>query len=115
MLKMKNITQFIMESLDEENIFFLLDTYFRTNEENQSQFYGIIAECIKNKIITETKLKELIKNTFLETELESFINFICNDVTLSTSKDNNIDYIYQLKKLIEYLINNKSTQNKWIK
>lgn len=112
---MKHLSNYITECLDNDNIFFLLDTFFRNNNEAESQFYGIIAEFMKTKIVTTDKLKQLIKGTFLETELENFINLICNDVSLLKTNKTDIDYIYQLKKLIEYLISNKSTQNKWIK
>lgn len=112
---MKHLSKYITECLDNDNIFFLLDTFFRNNSDAESQFYGIIAEFMKTKIVGVDKLKQLIKGTFLETELENFINLICNDVSLLNTGKTDIDYIYQLKKLIEYLISNKSTQNKWTK
>ncbi len=112
---MKHLSKYITECLDNDNIFFLLDTFFRNNSEDESQFYGIIVEFMKTKIVGVDKLKQLIKGTFLETELENFINLICNDVSLLNTGKTDIDYIYQLKKLIEYLISNKSTQNKWTK
>lgn len=112
---MKTLKSYIVECLDNENIFFLLDTYFRNNDEYASQFYKIVSECIKNKIVSKDKLKELIKGTFLENELEGFVNFISNDVSLSNTTNHNVDYLYELKQIIEWLISNKSIQNKWNK
>ena len=111
---MKRLAIYIKESIDEDNIFYLIDAYIRNDEKMQADFMNIVSQCIADRTVTEKKLAEYIKGTFLENSLNEFVNFINNDTELSNSPSS-IDYIYQLKKIIEYVIGNKSSQNKYIK
>lgn len=107
----KSLSSFIYEALDNDNIFYLLNSYFRNDEQSKNDFYNIIAECVKRKAVSKNELAELIKGTFLENELEGFINFVDNDVSLKNT-DNNIDYLSELQNLIKWLITNQSLQKK---
>jgi hypothetical protein len=86
----------------------------KNDEKMKDDFMNIISQCIADRTVTEKKLAEYIKGTFLENSLNEFVNFINNDVEISNSPSS-IDYMYQLKKIIEYIIGNKSSQNKYIK
>ena len=111
---MRTLYTYIKESIDEDNIFYLIDCYIKNDEKMKDDFMNIISQCIADRTVTEKKLAEYIKGTFLENSLNEFVNFINNDVEISNSPSS-IDYMYQLKKIIEYIIGNKSSQNKYIK
>lgn len=107
---MKSLTQFIMEELDVDNLFWLLDKWFERNEVQKSEFIEII---IKSKEggdkVNIDDLKKYLHNTQLEKNLKEFINFIDNDLEPSTTKD----YLYALKQVIEVIIGKKE-KNKYL-
>lgn len=105
---MKTLKTYIYEELD-ENIYWLLDKWFERDEENMQLFIELVAEC-GAKTISVERIKEMIANTTFEQNLKQFINFIDGDV-----HDNEKDYYYVLKKIIETVSANKSAENKYIK
>ena len=105
---MKTLTTYIHEELD-ENIYWLLDKWFERDEESKTLFIEMVATC-GSKTISVDKIKEMIANTSFEQNLKQFINFIDGDV-----HDNDKDYYYVLKKIIEIVSANKSAENKYIK
>lgn len=107
---MKSLSQFIKEELD-ENIWWLLDKWFERNELQYQEFVELIVKCKQDgEKINIENLKEYIKNTQLEHNLKSFINFIDNEV----NPVNNKDYIYSLKQIIETVMGKKE-KNKYLK
>lgn len=107
---MKSLSQFIKEELD-ENIWWLLDKWFERNELQYQEFVELIVKCKQDgEKINIENLKEYIKNTQLEHNLKSFINFIDNEV----NPVNNKDYLYSLKQIIETVMGKKE-KNKYLK
>lgn len=107
---MKSLSQFIKEELD-ENIWWLLDKWFERNELQYQEFVELIVKCKQDgEKINIENLKEYIKNTQLEHNLKSFINFIDNEVNPISNKD----YIYSLKQIIETVMGKKE-KNKYLK
>lgn len=105
---MKTLSRYIKEELD-ENIYWLLNKWFERDEESENTFIELVAKC-GSKTISVDEIKNTIKNTELEKNLKQFINFIDGDV-----HDSDKDYYYVLKKIVETVSANKSTENKYIK
>ena len=118
---MKNLKDFINESRINEdiddNLFWLLDKWFERNENQKSEFISILVQCRQEgDKVSIDNLKKLLHNTELKKDLKEFINFLSNDL----EPQNNKDYLYELKQVIEvvigkkennkYLENNKETQ-----
>lgn len=106
---MKSLQEYIIEELD-ENLFWLLDTWFNRNEEESNEFIEILTKYNVEKKKTAKDVQELIKGTKLEKNLIQFINFVDNDIK---QKEQNKDYIYNLKKILDIVSGNKSDENKY--
>ncbi len=105
----------IKESLDIDNLFWMLDTWFTNNEQERSTFMSIIDNCIIKRTYTKNDLAKICDN--INFEIRPFINFLCKDAVVSdnNSEDYSIDYYYELKKVIDALISNKATNNKYVR
>ena len=106
---MKSLQEYIIEELD-ENLFWLLDTWFDRNEEESNEFIELLTKYNVEKKKTVKDVQELIKGTKLEKNLIQFINFVDNDIK---QKEQNKDYIYNLKKILDIVSGNKSDENKY--
>ena len=102
---MKELKVYIKEELDKD-MFYLLDIWFLAHDNEIKQFKDIIQKCKNDKITNIKKLEEYIKGTFLETEIVAFINFINNEVF----GDENENYLYSLKRLIDTIIFDKNNR-----
>ena len=106
---MKSLNQYIIEELD-NNMWWLLDKWFERNEQQYQEFITIIVQCKQNgEKVNIENLKEYIKGTQLEKNINQFINFIDNEVNPETNKD----YLYSLKQIIEMIISKKE-KNKYL-
>lgn len=105
----------IHESLDIDNLFWMLDTWFTNNEQERSTFMSIIDNCIIKRTYTKNDLAKICDT--INFEIRPFINFICKDAVVKDNnpEDYNIDYYYELKKVIDTLISNKATNNKFVR
>ena len=111
---MKNLKDFINESrINEdvdENLFWLLDKWFERNENQKSEFISILVQCRQEgDKVNIDNLKKLLHNTELKKDLKEFINFLSNDL----EPQNNKDYLYELKQVIEVVIGKKE-KNKYL-
>ena len=89
------------ESLDEENLLWKLDKWFETREDQKQQFYELIAKY--NQTVDVKELQKDLENTDFYSNIKEFVNFLYDDFDFNTEKD----YIYQLKKIIEYIKSKK--------
>lgn len=106
---MRSLKDYIFEELD-DNLFWMLDKWFERNEKQAQEFIEIIVKCKQEGAkVNIDNLKKYIKGTQIEANLESFINFVDNDLEPQQNKD----YIYVLKLIIEMIIGNKSKTNKY--
>ena len=103
------------ESLDVDNLFWMLDTWFANNEQEKSSFMSLIDNCIIKKTYNKNDLAKLCDN--INFDIRPFINFISKDAVIKDNEreDFNIDYYYELKKIIDALISNKATNNKYVR
>ncbi len=106
---MKDITKFIKEELESENLLWLLDKWFERDEFSEKEFIDIVFQCQADHN-TNNAEKYLNQTTKLKQHLKEFINFVSDEVNIKADKD----YIYQFKELLKILIGNKSDQNKYI-
>lgn len=102
----------IIESLDIDNLFWMIDTWFSNNEQERSLFLSIIDNCIIKKTYNKNDLSKLCDNCNFD--VRPFINFMSKDAVKNNQEDNT-DYYYELKKIIDALISNKATNNKYVR
>jgi hypothetical protein len=93
------------EDLDAENLMWKLDKWFEDRAEERQVFYEMIAKY--NQTVDVKNLAKDIKDTKFEETLKEFVNFMYDDFDFSTEKD----YLYQLKKIIEYIKGKKVDLN----
>jgi hypothetical protein len=93
------------EELDAENLMWKLDKWFEDRAEERQVFYEMIAKY--NQTVDVKNLAKDIKDTKFEETLKEFVNFMYDDFDFSTEKD----YLYQLKKIIEYIKGKKVDLN----
>lgn len=107
--------KFTNESLDVDNLFWMLDTWFSNNEQEKTSFMSLIDNCIIKKTYNKNDLAKLCDN--INFDIRPFINFISKDAVIKDNEreDDNIDYYYELKKIIDALISNKATNNKYVR
>ena len=110
-----NETQLTNESLDVDNLFWMLDTWFSNNEQEKTSFMSLIDNCVIKKTYNKNDLAKLCDN--INFDIRPFINFISKDAVIKDNEreDDNIDYYYELKKIIDALISNKATNNKYVR
>lgn len=110
-----NVSESLNEALDIDNIFWMLDTWFANNEQEKTSFMSIIDNCIIKKTYNKNDLAKLCDN--INFDIRPFINFMSKDAVVTDNKreDFNIDYYYELKKIIDVLVSNKSTSNKFVR
>ena len=98
----------LVEELD-DNMFYLLDIWFSNREKEYVEFTNLVMRCKQDGMANDKKLGEYIKGTFLETQINQFVNFIENDLIPNENKNN----LYSLKKIIDRILFDKT--NKYIK
>ena len=113
--KVIETAEYTNESLDVDNLFWMLDTWFANNEQEKTTFMSLIDNCIIKKTYNKNDLAKLCDN--INFDIRPFINFMCKDAVLNANEieDANIDYYYELKKIIDALISNKATNNKYVR
>ena len=100
---MKHLNELINEEL-ENTTFWLLDKWFETNENDKIEFMSLISLANNNNTVAQADLEKALNGTEFSKHLKEFINFIENDVVLPESTD----YMYKLKKLIDFILSNKN-------
>ena len=109
---MKNLNQFIKESEESDLLLWQLDQWFTQYEDERQEFMNIILACINDHGVTN--VESYLGQTFkFKTNYEAFVRFILDDPNIISNKE--LDYIYNLKQIIQQLMNNKSSKNKYIK
>ena len=110
-----NVIEYTNESLDVDNLFWMLDTWFSNNEQERTSFMSLIDNCVIKKTYSKSDLAKLCDN--INFDIRPFINFISKDAVINDNEreDMNIDYYYELKKIIDALISNKATNNKYVR
>lgn len=104
---MKNIIDNIKEELN-DNIFWLLDKWFDANEENKQDFIELISMYKKDKSV----ITNFVNSIDLQ-KLKEFITFLYDDPAMKF--DDNSNYEYILKNILDKIISNKSMFNKYNK
>ena len=107
---MKKLINYVKAELESDNILWLLDQWFNRDEVAKEEFINIIFKCQKDHTVNNAE-KYLNQTQNLKLNLQSFINFVSDEVNIKSDKD----YIYAFKELLKIIINNKSNSNKYIK
>lgn len=109
---MKSLNNYIVESIESDYLLWQLGQWFKQYENEEQEFINIVLNCIKDH--TTNNLEKYVEETSnFKIHLKDFITFVLDDIDLTTNKE--IDYIYQLKQIVQQLINNKSSKNKYNK
>lgn len=107
---MRTLEDFIYESIEADNLLWMLDRWFDMHENEKQEFMEIIFLCQKDNNVN--KVEEYINQTKnLKINYKEFISFMMDEV----NPPKEIDYIYQFKEILKLLIGNKSNKNKYIK
>lgn len=109
---MKNLNQYIKESEESDLLLWQLDQWFSQHEEEQHEFITIVISCINDHSVNN--IEKYLNYTFhFKNNYKEFVSFILDDPNIIANKE--IDYLYNLKQIIQQLINNKSSKNKYNK
>ena len=100
----------IYESLD-ENMFYLLDTWFANRDDDRNDFLSVINTCINMKSYDKNNVKELCSQYNID--VVPLITFVNQEVNVDPKIE--IDYDYNMKMLIDAIIGNKSKSNTYVK
>ena len=109
---MKTLNQFIKESEESDLLLWQLEQWFKQYKDEEQEFINIIIACINDHGINN--VESYLGQTFkFKNNYKSFVRFILDDPNIIANKE--LDYIYNLKQIIQQLINNKSSKNKYNK
>lgn len=103
---MKNITQYIKESIDEENLEWKIKVFFKKNRKEYNQFVHLVDKCKEGNAITKEFVEELVKDT--DINVKQFVDFMDDDIYKDTTIQK--DYIYLFMKIVELVIGNKNIE-----
>lgn len=101
----------INEALD-ENIFYLLDTWFFNRDNEKSNFMTLVSDCINKKTYNKNDIEELCGQYGIE--IAPMVNFINQEININPN-NNEIDYPYNMKLIIDAIVGNKSKSNTYVK
>ncbi len=107
---MKTLENFIYESIESDNILWMLDKWFDMHENEKQEFMDIIFQCQADNNVNNAE-KYINQTQNLKNNYKEFVSFLMDEVNLPQD----IDYIYQFKEILKLLIGNKSNKNKYIK
>lgn len=111
---MKTIYNIIQESLELNNLLYLLDKWFETHENEKQEFMEIIFNCQHDHSIDNLK-KYLNDAQQLKTHIQEFISFLNEDIHYKNKEYDEDNYLYQLGEIIKQLIGYKHSKNTYIK
>ena len=103
---MKDIRTYIKENLDEENLIWKIETYFKRKPEQYKAFTKIVQKCKQDMVVTKENVEAYFKDT--DIKIKPFVHFL--DEEINTENDINKDYYYCLSKIIKCIIDNKSIE-----
>lgn len=107
---MKTFYQYIKESEETDLLLWQLDQWFKQYQEEEQEFMNIIISCINDHNVNNIE-KYLEQTNKFKEHYKEFVIFILDDLNIIQNKE--IDYIHNLKQIIQQLINNKSSKNKY--
>lgn len=112
---MKEITTYIKESLENNNMLWLLDKWFEMHDTEREEFMNIVFKCQKENTLNDNSIELLINGTnSLKNSLEEFISFVHEDPNYKKEETTHEDLIYQFKEILKQLIGYKSKKNHYI-
>ena len=109
---MKTLNQYIIESQESDLLLWQLDQWFTQYEDEHQEFIDIIISCMNDHGVTNIE-NYLNQTSKFKNNYEAFVRFILDDPNIIDNKE--LDYIYNLKQIIQQLMNNKSSKNKYNK
>lgn len=104
---MKNLSNYIKESIENDTTIWKLDQWFADRTDDQTTFRDIVQKWNK---IPRPSLQELIQGTNIEKELPTFVMFVNDEI----SRPDNFDYMYAFQKILDIIVGFKSPANTYI-
>ena len=105
---MKKLNQLILESnIDIDNLLYKVEFWFDgAVTENQilfkEVFNALVADYKKRKFINSKYIEGAISNgTINKLEIQCFVNFICDDLNRQCDTQEEINYLFTFKKIIQ--------------
>lgn len=101
---MKQLKDYIQESIDVENLAWKIETWFGRKHSNApyKKFVELVEKFRENHGITDEDIQEFSEKS--GTDIKKFIDFICEDIDIEEQKD----YYYLLRKAIQNIIDDKT-------
>lgn len=100
---MKAISNYIQESLDIDNIFWKIESWFKIHPNEYDDFINMLVYAQQHIPVSIDDIQTYVKSSNIN--YKEFISFIYDDFTNFT--DNDAEYYNKLKKIFEICINNK--------
>ena len=113
---MKKLRDYIInainEDIDNENMFWKIDTYFQNNNAELKSFNGLVDVCRTNKGFNTSTIDAYVSgNEILQKNTKKFVDFI--DDTIQQDTTINKDYTSSLCNIIKTIIGNKTDGTKY--
>ena len=100
---MISLKEYILENIDTENLVWKIETYFKKKPDQYKQFVNLVKKYQENYNLSDEDITSFLEKS--KVDLKKFIDFISEDVT-----NENIDYMYTFKKVIQNIFDNKQIQ-----
>lgn len=103
---MISLHDYILEALDQENLIWKIETYFKTKKTEYNEFVKIVDKCKNDNTVAKDNVENYLKDTHIK--IKPFIDFLDDDIK---GNDVNKDYLYLFTKTIECILSDKSPEN----
>lgn len=100
---MRNITTYLKESIDIDNLAWKLEIYFKNKPMQKKEFMKLVEKQNNNYVVTDEDIDNFIKST--NVDLKKLIDFLSEEIDNDPK-----DYRYLLKKAIENCIDKKPNE-----
>lgn len=105
---MKTLNQLILEkNIDDENLLYKVESWFDTAVTDKQIMFKDLFESLvkvyqKRKFIDSKSIESAIKQGITnELEISCFVDFICDNVNRQCDNQEEINYLYIFKKIIQ--------------
>ena len=97
---MITLKRYILENIDSDNLLWKIETYFKNKKEQYNYFVELTKKFETQHNISDDDINDFIEKSSIN--LKKFIDFISEDI-----ENINIDYMYELRKAIQNILDDK--------
>ena len=100
---MKSLKEFVIESIDVDNLAWKLEVYFKNKPMQQKEFNKLVEKQANKLVVSDEDIDNFIEKS--RVDLKKLVDFLNDEIT-----DEIQDYKYLLKKAIENISTNKTAE-----